>query len=240
MPSLDHFWTAALVDLNLLIAVQLAGAALLGAAIGYERSFHGRAAGMRTYALVCMASAGLVALTSAPGLLFGGSSTAEHGDPTRVVQGIVTGVGFLGAGMILREGLTIRGLSTAASIWVTAAVGVLAGAGLFLAALAMGVLCVVLMSGMRWLESRLPQQRLTHCSLRFAHDSALPEETLVRMAASYGFTVVGTSYARSDAGHTCEYQLTLRSYGRERQGEFAHELFANPHVREFRLSRLKD
>ena len=104
----------------------------------------------------------------------------------------------------------------------------------------MGAFCVLLMSAMRWLESRLPQQKLTHCNLRFARDAALPEETLVELAAAHGFTVIGISYVLSDAGHTYEYQLTLRSYGGERRSEFARELCMSPQVREFRLSQLKD
>ncbi|MEP6998227.1 MAG: MgtC/SapB family protein, partial [Betaproteobacteria bacterium] len=104
-------------------------ALIAGGLIGLERSFHGRAAGLRTYGLVSFASALLVGiaqyLASAPG---GGL-----GDVTRVIQGIVTGIGFLGAGVIVKEGFTVRGLTTAASVWVVSAIGIAFGAGLLLA-----------------------------------------------------------------------------------------------------------
>ena len=107
----------------------------LGTVIGFERQYRARMAGLRTNALVA-AGATLFVLLSAHG--FTGSSA----DPTRVAAQIVSGIGFLGAGVILREGLTVRGLNTAATLWCSAAVGSLAGAGLYVAALA-GTVVVV-------------------------------------------------------------------------------------------------
>ena len=106
----------------------LAGLAA-GALIGYERSYHGRPAGFRTHALVCMASSLLMLVTVYEAHWVRTVSDSIRLDPTRMAQGIMTGIGFLGAGAILKEGLTIRGLTTAASIWITAAIGVLAGIG---------------------------------------------------------------------------------------------------------------
>ncbi|MBN9742322.1 hypothetical protein DMP23_14610 [Amycolatopsis sp. A1MSW2902] len=99
----------------------------LGTVIGFERQYRARMAGLRTNALVA-AGATLFVLLSAHG--FSGASA----DPTRVAAQIVSGIGFLGAGVILREGLTVRGLNTAATLWCSAAVGALAGAGLYTAA----------------------------------------------------------------------------------------------------------
>ncbi|WP_406633440.1 MgtC/SapB family protein [Amycolatopsis sp. WGS_07] len=101
----------------------------LGTVIGFERQYRARMAGLRTNALVA-AGATLFVLLSAHG--FHGASA----DPTRVAAQIVSGIGFLGAGVILREGLTVRGLNTAATLWCSAAVGALAGAGLYPAACA--------------------------------------------------------------------------------------------------------
>src|SRR5205814_3702900 len=103
-------------------------ALLAGALVGLERSYRGRAAGLRTYALVCLGSALLMVLSEQ--LTRG--TTGGAGDSTRVIQGIVTGIGFLGAGVIIKEGFSVRGLTTAASIWVISAVGVVIGAGYYL------------------------------------------------------------------------------------------------------------
>jgi putative Mg2+ transporter-C (MgtC) family protein len=107
----------------------------LGTVIGFERQYRARMAGLRTNALVA-AGATLFVLLSAHGF------TGGTADPTRVAAQIVSGIGFLGAGVILREGLTVRGLNTAATLWCSAAVGSLAGAGLYLVAVA-GTVVVV-------------------------------------------------------------------------------------------------
>src|SRR5439155_8403020 len=94
-----------------------------GGLIGLERSYHGRPAGFRTHTLVCLASSALMLITVYQQQWFPGTVTQRVNlDPTRMAQGIMTGIGFLGAGVIFKEELTVRGLTTAASIWITAAI----------------------------------------------------------------------------------------------------------------------
>jgi len=111
---------------DFVIIGRVTGALVIGALIGFERTFHGRPAGFRTHSLVCIASAILMIVTVYQNQWM---TFVEHDairtDPTRMAQGIMTGIGFLGAGVIFKEGLTVRGLTTAASIWVTAAIGIL-------------------------------------------------------------------------------------------------------------------
>ncbi|MEV6097157.1 MgtC/SapB family protein [Nocardia sp. NPDC051981] len=114
----------------------------LGAVIGFERQFRARMAGLRTNSLVA-AGATLFVLLSAHG--FNGGSA----DPTRVAAQIVSGIGFLGAGVILRDGFNIRGLNTAATLWCAAAVGALAGAGMYSTAVAGTVAVVVVNTALR-------------------------------------------------------------------------------------------
>jgi putative Mg2+ transporter-C (MgtC) family protein len=114
----------------------------LGAVIGFERQYRARMAGLRTNALVAV-GATLFVLLSAHG--FRGATA----DPTRVAAQIVSGIGFLGAGVIMRDGLNVRGLNTAATLWCSAAVGALAGAGMFTVALAGTVLVVVVNVALR-------------------------------------------------------------------------------------------
>src|SRR2546427_7344396 len=103
------------------IALHLVIALAAGGIIGLERSYHGRPAGLRTHALVCLSSCMLMILTVYQETWFSAYSLEQISvDPTRMAQGIMTGIGFLGAGVIMKEGLTIRGLTTAASIWITA------------------------------------------------------------------------------------------------------------------------
>ena len=96
--------------------------------LGSERAYQGRAAGMRTYGLVCMASCALTVFSGYSHFWWGSHLPAGLApDPTRVIQGIVSGIGFLGAGVIMKDGFTISGLSTAASIWMCSAIGILIG-----------------------------------------------------------------------------------------------------------------
>jgi putative Mg2+ transporter-C (MgtC) family protein len=115
--------------------LRVAVAAALGGAVGLERELRDREAGFRTHMLVAVGSA-LFTLVSAYGfrdfLVHGGS--VVRADPTRIAAQIVTGIGFLGAGAIIRQGLSIRGLTTAATLWVVAAIGLAAGAGYYSAA----------------------------------------------------------------------------------------------------------
>ena len=101
------------------ITWRLLVALVFGGLVGMERSYHGRPAGFRTHTLVCLASAVLMLVTVYEGQWFATRGMERVTvDPTRLAQGIMTGIGFLGAGVIMKEGLSVRGLTTAASIWI--------------------------------------------------------------------------------------------------------------------------
>jgi putative Mg2+ transporter-C (MgtC) family protein len=112
------------------VALRLGLAAILGGAIGVERELRDREAGIRTHLLVSLGSA-LFTLVSAYGFheFLTSGDAVVRADPTRIAAQIVTGIGFLGAGAIIREGLSVRGLTTAATLWVVAAIGMACGAG---------------------------------------------------------------------------------------------------------------
>ena len=139
--------------------VRVLVAAALGAAIGIEREVQDHAAGFRTHVLVAV---GAAAFTIA-GLSYG------VGDPTRVASEVASGIGFLGAGAILRRGLDVRGLTTAASLWVTAALGVAAGFGSYTTAIAGTVLVLVVLVPLKFLERGVLSRRTAR---RFTVDVA--------------------------------------------------------------------
>jgi putative Mg2+ transporter-C (MgtC) family protein len=135
------------------LALRLLVAAVLTGAIGLERELRERAAGLRTHMLVGLGSA-LFTIVSAYGwadFTFSNRSGVVF-DPTRIAAQIVTGIGFLGAGAIIRQGLSVRGLTTAAGLWVVAAIGMAAGAGYYAAALIGTALVLVGLGPVRWLE----------------------------------------------------------------------------------------
>ena len=187
---LAAYWSPSVLDANLFIVLHLMGALALGLVVGYERSYHGRAAGMRTYGLVCMASAALVVIAGYPAAWFGGHAAPVGSvDPTRVVQGIVTGIGFLGAGVIVKEGFSISGLNTAASIWASSAIGVLVGLGFYTAAMAMAVLAAVCMSVISRLEQRLPAHSGVAVMVRYQKGYSADEDVLCKASLDHGYEI---------------------------------------------------
>ena len=142
------------------IAVRLVVAAALTGLVGLEREWRERAAGLRTHMLVGVGSA-LFTLVSAYGFneFLVGSTNVVRTDPTRIAAQIVTGIGFLGAGAILRQGLTIRGLTTAAGLWVAAAIGMAVGAGFYSAALLGTGVVLVGLGPLRWAEGYIVARR---------------------------------------------------------------------------------
>ncbi|WP_434634391.1 MgtC/SapB family protein [Chromobacterium sp. CV08] len=155
----ELYWSGAKCEVNLLLIANLLGGLLLGSLLGYERWYNGRAAGMRTYGLVCMASAAAISIIGYSGFWYGGHSPdTVHGDMTRVAQGVLTGIGFLGAGMIMKEGLSISGLTSAASVWMSSVIGILVGVGFYGAAIAMTVLCMAFVVVVNRIEHILPRR----------------------------------------------------------------------------------
>jgi putative Mg2+ transporter-C (MgtC) family protein len=225
-----------LLEMTLRILVAL----VAGALIGYERSYRGRPAGFRTHALVCMASTVLMLLTVYESHWVETADALVRLDPTRMAQGIMTGIGFLGAGVIMREGLSVRGLTTAASIWITAAIGVLAGAGFFFPLVLTVVLTIGVLSVFRLIEARMPTQAYYHFEVRFAPDAEQGEQTVRDLVAQHGFTVANFSYRLDGEGRVRRYTTTIASTDRGAAGRLASTLDAHEAVHEYRIAPTGD
>src|SRR4029077_4751224 len=197
---------------DLVIIGRVTGALVIGALIGFERTFHGRPAGFRTHSLVCIASAILMIVTVYQNQWM---TFVEHDairtDPTRMAQGIMTGIGFLGAGVIFKEGLTVRGLTTAASIWVTASIGILVGIGFWFPALLGTAATLAVLSAFRAIENRLPSEFYAHHHLRFKREAVMPEDKLRGLIGSHGVTIANLSSRLVSEGKYFEYRMVIRS-----------------------------
>lgn len=158
---------------------RLAAAALLGGFIGFERERLTWSAGLRTHMLVCVGAA-LFMIVSAYG--FADVLSGDHIilDPSRVAAQVVSGIGFLGAGSILMRGEVVKGLTTAASLWSVAAVGLACGGGLYLAAIAATVIILLILAGVKPLE-KLYREKAQRRELRIITDhGTLTPETFSR------------------------------------------------------------
>jgi putative Mg2+ transporter-C (MgtC) family protein len=151
---------------------RLSLAAVLGGAIGFERELRDREAGLRTHLLVCLGSA-LFTIVSAYGFreFLTSGDQVVRADPTRIAAQIVTGIGFLGAGAIIRQGFSVRGLTTAATLWVAAAIGIASGAGYYSGAVIGTVVTLVALwplriAAYRVFERLRPEERSILVELR--------------------------------------------------------------------------
>ena len=140
---------------------RLATAALLGGLIGIEREHHGRSAGFRTQMLVALGSAVAMVVSLHFGQIYGDmpDSSAVRVDPARVAYGVMGGIGFLGAGAIIRYGTGIRGLTTAASLWCTAAMGLACGFGMYLVAVVATGIVIFTLLALSKLDRAIPSKK---------------------------------------------------------------------------------
>ncbi len=186
------------------ILLRLALAVLLGGLVGFERERHNRPAGFRTHVLVCVGSA-LIMLVSAYGFARELGSAGYVVDPSRIAAGVVTGIGFLGAGTILRHGNTITGLTTAASIWVVSGVGLAVGIGFYLGAILATTMVLVSLILLRGLESSFVRmKRLRRLWVRGVDQPGLLGR-IGNVLGEYGVNI--TKVDLSDA----EYQETFKT-----------------------------
>jgi len=219
------------------IAMHLVVALIIGSIIGFERSYHGRPAGFRTHTLVCLASSLLMMITYyqwkwLPGVPMDTIRT----DPTRMAQGIMTGIGFLGAGVIYKEGRSVRGLTTAASIWMTAAIGILLGVGFYFPAIIATACTVGILSIFRRIEDRMPSNFYAHHSLCFDRNNVMPEQEVRQLLTEHGFTVANMSYRISDDGRLFEYKMTIGTIDHNKVANLVESLRNRDNVRTFRIS----
>ncbi len=221
------------------IAAQLAAAWVAGGLIGFERSYHGRAAGFRTHALVAIAAAATVMIclapAFAPGAYPGGTSRL---DPTRLAQGVMTGIGFLGAGVIFKEGVNVQGLTTAASVWATAAIGLLLGLGEYVTGALATALVLMTLLVLRWVEGLLPTQVYAWCVFRFRAAEAPDRARLVSLLAVHGVNLRELSYARSHDGAFLEFSGNVMAKRDQSFDDLAVSLRDLESLAEFELSRI--
>jgi putative Mg2+ transporter-C (MgtC) family protein len=224
------------------IALRLVVALAFGAVIGLERSYHGRPAGFRTHALVCLASSSLMLVTVFESEWFrpdAESNVRAAIDPTRMAQGIMTGIGFLGAGVIMKDGLSVRGLTTAASIWITAGIGILVGIGFFLPAAGTTILTFGALGGFRYIERRMRTESYAHFSLRFAPGATASQDVLIEFVQQYGFSTADVThwYRRTEG---MEYRMVVHSLDSTAVRRLSEALRQRQDIAEFRISPTGD
>ncbi|MBL7072921.1 MAG: MgtC/SapB family protein [Candidatus Omnitrophica bacterium] len=199
---------------SMTILVRILVSALLGGLIGIERELHGCAAGLRTHILVCVGSTLFMMTSIIVAIDFNHIGDV---DASRIAAGVVTGIGFLGAGAIMRYGASVRGLTTAASIWAVAAVGLATGASMYEAAGMTTVVCLAVLILSR-LEERMelkrPAKKLK--IVVFANDSSCKADDIKRIIDTYDGKIKKMMTKDKKGGREFVFDLVLaRSYRKD-------------------------
>jgi len=228
-----------LVDLitdETLIRILLA--ILLGGSIGLERELHGRAAGFRTHILVCL-GATIITLASTklyPGFASLTSNNVVRIDPGRIAAGIVTGIGFLGAGVILRSEKAVRGLTTAASIWFIAGLGIVIGLGLYRLSFEATVFALATLFLLRKTESYIRQDWYATVKVKANRKEDLLGE-IIRICQEHDLTVKGYEIEEDIQNDIVTITLDVRFKRRQYTGqELVSDLSRRSGVRQVQWS----
>ena len=225
--------------------VPVLGAVLAGGLIGVEREYHGRPAGFRTHILVALTSS-LLMLAAIHQLEWMGEVDGDviRIDPTRMAHGILTGIGFLCGGVIFRHGLSVHGLTTAASLWITSALGTLYGVGFYGLAIGGTAVTLLVLGVLRWADQRIPKLRIVDVKVRYRRAEAMTEDEFRKLAAEFDLDAGAISErlwsGESEDKARVEHRATLRGTGASNLTRLAQHFRDDQRVVEYSLTPRKD
>lgn len=224
--ELSHF------DWHLLLRIGIGS--LLGGVIGYERDRHGRPAGLRTHMIVALASATFMVIsTHFVYLQHYGKNDLVEVDASRIAASIVTGMGFLAGGAIMRTGLSVQGLTTAAALWLVGAIGMAAGAGMYAIAVFVTIIGVLALTVLRVFEDKDDRMSRRRILLVLGVDGSVSE--ISNKLGEIGATVSAVEYDRHVADKTLAVTLDVRFPHTVRIDRLLEEIEAQRDVRRVKL-----
>lgn len=215
-------------------AFPILGAVVAGALIGFDREYRGRAAGLRTHILVSLTSA-LLMLAAVHQVRW--MTDTPHDviriDPVRMAHGVLTGIGFLCGGVIFREGFNVRGLTTAASLWSTATLGMLFGIGFHELAIFGAAATFLVLAAVAITEKYAPQRRIAHIKAGFDRQAAITAPDFGRMLAAQGLKYITIDQQLED--DELSFYAIVDGYAEERAQRLADQWISDPGIRCFEI-----
>jgi putative Mg2+ transporter-C (MgtC) family protein len=230
-----------LSDLFIAYVLPVLGASIAGAAIGLEREFRGRPAGLRTHILVCLASSLL--MLAAVHQMQWLSDTPEDVvriDPVRMAHGILTGIGFLCGGVIFRHGFSVHGLTTAASLWITSALGTLYGVGFYGLAIGGTLATLAVLIVLRAVDNRIPTSTILDVEVRYRRGKAFPQPEFLDLIHKLGLRASSVGHRLLEGGEVIALSATLRGSNGVKSEQLAEKLCADDRVIEYEVKPRDD
>jgi putative Mg2+ transporter-C (MgtC) family protein len=188
------------------IVIRLLIGAFFGGIIGFERHTHGRAAGFRTHLLVCVASVLVMIVSEYYHFLSLWDPSYVRADPGRIAAGAITGVGFIGAGVIVKMGFNVQGLTTAACVWIVSVIGLAIGSGLYLAGTVGFVITYVALWMLRSVEDRMPALSYKFITVITSGDD---EELIAEAVQKSGATITNMDYEKDVENEKMTFDFTI-------------------------------
>ncbi len=222
---------------NLLVRVLVAAA--FGGVLGLERDMHGRAAGLRTHLLVSTGAALFMILSthvSTFGVVFSPGFNLQT-DPGRIAAQVVTGIGFLGAGVIIKEGISVRGLTTAACLWIAAAIGMTSGAGLYIIAGATTLVALFALVVLRRLE--VLYKRDIYRDLEITVPNEVKIDRLIETVKDREVMIISLSLDRDYEAQTTTAYMALRLFHRGNGDKLVHRIMEKLEAGQIPLKAVK-
>jgi len=217
------------------ILIRLVLGALIGGIIGFEREIHGRAAGFRTQLIVCVAAV-LIMITSENYYYHIHNIDASlRIDPARISAGALIGIGFLGSGVIVKSGYAVRGLTTAASIWIVSAIGLAIGGGLYFEGLVTTAITIIALMVLRIIERRIKTLRFKRIMISAPADT-YAEEKIISVLANFNFHIHSTNYEINRASGEITYHFAGSTRDKQTIGRLFHELSSLDFINTIKIS----
>jgi putative Mg2+ transporter-C (MgtC) family protein len=205
------------------VILRLLLGAVIGGLIGFEREIHGRAAGFRTQLIVCVAAVLIMIVSENYYFYMHTLDSSLRIDPARISAGAIIGIGFLGAGVIIKNGFAVRGLTTAASIWIVSAIGLAIGGGLYLEGILTTVITIIALMVLRTLEKKIKTLRFKSITISTSHTGDI-EETISTVLTNYGVYIHSIDYEKNQPSGEIIYSYTVSTRNRSAKRQIFREL----------------
>jgi putative Mg2+ transporter-C (MgtC) family protein len=217
------------------IVIRLLLGAAIGGVIGFEREVHGRAAGFRTQLIVCVASVLIMIVSENYYLYMHNVDASLRIDPARISAGALIGIGFLGSGVIIKSGYAVRGLTTAASIWIVSAIGLAIGGGLYFEGLFTAAITIVALMILRIVEKKIKTMRYRKIviSTPSANNS---EEAIQSVFTKHKIRIHSTNYEKNHINDEIVYSFTVSTMDKKKIGHLFHELNTLAYIHSLKTS----